>query len=39
MAYKKEKSDSGIRKRFSVAVKKEIIAKHENGIHVSDITK
>ena len=31
----KEKSDSGSRKRFSVAVNKEIIAKHENGIRIS----
>ncbi|XP_023210096.1 major centromere autoantigen B-like [Centruroides sculpturatus] len=39
MAPKKEKSDSGNRKRFSVALKKEIIAKYENGIPVSDIAK
>ncbi|XP_023224010.1 major centromere autoantigen B-like [Centruroides sculpturatus] len=39
MAPKKEKSDSRNRKRFSVALKKEIIAKYENGIRVSDIAK
>ncbi|XP_023235464.1 major centromere autoantigen B-like [Centruroides sculpturatus] len=39
MALKKEKSDSGNRKRFSVALEKEIIAKYENGICVSDIAK
>ncbi|XP_023242082.1 tigger transposable element-derived protein 2-like [Centruroides sculpturatus] len=39
MAPKKEKSDSENRKRFSVALKKEIIAKYENGIRVSDIAK
>ncbi|XP_023239813.1 major centromere autoantigen B-like [Centruroides sculpturatus] len=39
MALKKEKSDSGNRKRFSVTSEKEIIAKYENGIHVSDIAK
>ncbi|XP_023239129.1 tigger transposable element-derived protein 1-like [Centruroides sculpturatus] len=39
MVPKKEKSDSENTKRFSVALKKVIIAKYENGIRVSDIAK
>ena len=35
----RKKSASGSRKRFTLTVKKEIIAKHENGIRVSDIAK
>ena len=36
--HKAEKSDRGSRKRFSVAVKKKIIAKRENDIRVFDNT-
>ena len=39
MTHKKDKSDIGSKKRFSVAVKNEIIANHDNGIRVSDIVK
>ena len=38
MKHKKEKSDSGSRKRYSIEVKKDI-AKHGIGIRVSDMVK
>ena len=39
MENKKKKRDRDIRKCFAVAVEKEMVAKHQNGISVSDIAE